>query len=493
MADLVGEELTAARVEKLQKLRAAGVEPYPRRFDPDASAAELTVTFAGLDPGGESGVRVTVAGRLLGLRNMGNLVFAVLQDSSGQIQLFVSRDMLGAEVDAFSELDLGDWVGATGDVIKTRRGELSVRVEEFCLLGKALRPMPDKFHGLQDRELRYRRRYLDLTVNEATRETFRIRATVVDSLRNTFTGRGFAEVETPMLQMKPGGAAAKPFVTHHNALDMDMYLRIAPELYLKRLIVGGMGRVFEINRSFRNEGLSPRHQPEYTMLEAYQAYADVGDMMELTEAAVQRACRDAVQRTDVMFDGRSLDLSGPWPRLDFLDAVAEACGQRLEFTMSRDELVRVAAEHGVESKPFWGRGKIIAEVYDAVVEPTIWEPTIVYGQPVEVSPLARTRPGNPDVADRFELIIAGREIANAFSEINDPVEQRIRFEAQAAAREAGDEEAQPIDEDYLLALEYGMPPTGGLGLGVDRLVMLVTGQTAIREVIMFPHLRPENR
>ena len=479
------------RIAKVEAMRVRGAEPYPVRFSPDATAADLLREHGDLAPGTETGHSVSVAGRLVGLRDIGKLIFAVIQDGSGRIQLFVDRSVLGDEFDAFADLDLGDWAGASGEVITTRRGELSVRVESFALLAKSLRPLPEKWHGLQDQETRFRRRYLDLVANEESRRVFAARAVMIRSLRDSFTARGFVEVETPMLQSQPGGALARPFVTHYNALDRDMYLRVAPELYLKRLVVGGMERVFELNRNFRNEGLSTRHSPEFTMLEAYQAFADYYDVMELTEEVIAAAATAVHGSTAFTYQDRRIDLAPPWRRIPVAAAIEEATGTEMTPDMAPEELAVRAHRLDVVADPAWGPGKIIIEVFEHRVEPDLWDPTLIIDYPREVSPLARTHRSNPLLAERFEVFAGGWELGNAFSELNDPFEQRRRFEEQANARDRGDEEAHRIDDDYLLALEYGLPPTGGLGIGVDRLAMLLTDTTTIREVILFPHLRVE--
>ncbi len=489
---LADHPLTAVRLAKLEQLRERNIDPYPHTFRRDATAADIQRDHPDLEPGAETGTMVTVAGRLLNVRSFGKLHFGVLQDHSGQVQLFISKAVLGDEAFALFDLvDNGDWVGAHGEVIATKKGELSVRVDRFEILAKSLRPLPDKWHGLQDQERRYRQRYLDLTVNEEARKTALARIATVRSLRRSFEDRGFLEVETPMLQVKPGGALARPFVTHHQALDLSMYLRIAPELYLKRLIVGGMDKVFEINRNFRNEGIDTSHNPEFTMLESYEAFADYEDVMELTELVVSAAAVDVTGGSVLSYGGRPLDLTPPFRRLPMLEAVNEQLGVELAYDMPLEKLRDIARDLQVKVEESWGPGKIIAELFEATVEDRLWEPTFVIDHPVEVSPLSKRHRDNPHVTERFELIVAGRELANAFTELNDPAEQRRRFEEQASAKAAGDEEAHPIDEDYVRALEYGLPPTGGLGLGVDRLVMILTDNASIREVVLFPHLRPE--
>jgi lysyl-tRNA synthetase class 2 len=480
------------RLEKVAELRAVGDDPYPVRFDRTHSTAELHEQWGGIDDGSETDAVVRVAGRIMLLRRQGKLTFATVRDGTGQVQLFVSRNVVGDQAhERFDDLDLGDWIGAEGVVMKTRRGELSVRVSSFELLAKALRPLPDKWHGLADVDTRFRRRYVDLLANDEARRVFATRFAVITALRRSLTDRGFVEVETPVLHAQAGGAAARPFVTHHNALDMDVTLRIALELHLKRLIVGGLERVFEIGRVFRNEGLSTRHNPEFTMLECYQALADYTDMMTLTETLVAEAADAAIGTTVVEVDGRRVDLTPPWPRRPMLDLIREHGGVQVHPSMPIAELEAACDRAGVPHEAGWGPGKLVLELYEHVVEPNIVDPVFVTDYPLEVSPLARVHRDDPALVERFEVVVLGRELANAFSELNDPVDQRQRFERQAELAEAGDVEAHGVDEDYVRALEYGMPPTGGLGLGVDRLVMLLAGVSSIREVILFPHLRPE--
>jgi lysyl-tRNA synthetase class 2 len=480
----------AARTAKHQEaLRAGG---YPYRFDRTDLAGDLHERFVDIDPGSETGVEVTVAGRLMNVRDMGRLAFGVLQDVSGRIQLFVSKAVLGEEAFVrFLDLDSGDWVGATGEVMATRKGELSVRVSSFVLLSKALRPLPDKWHGLKDVEARSRQRYVDLMANEESRKTALTRAKIVSELRRQFEDRDFVEVETPVLLSQATGAAARPFETHHNALDLDLSLRIATELFLKRLVVGGMERVFEIGRIFRNEGIDGTHNPEFTTLEAYQAFADYTDIMELLEEVFAAVAVAATGSSMLTYQDRMLDLTPPFRRVRLIDLVSEAVGEDVSLGTPIQRLVELAIRSGVEIEPSWGPGRIVFEIYEELVEDGIWDPTFVIDFPKEVSPLARVHRDDPMFAERFDLVIAGSEYAPAYSELNDPIDQRERFEAQAAAGAAGDDEAHPIDEDYLRALEYGLPPTGGLGIGVDRLVMLLTDRKHIREVILFPTMRPE--
>jgi lysyl-tRNA synthetase, class II len=483
--------LITARLDKIEQLRSAGVEPYPHRFDRTALAAELAERYSDLPTESETGDRVVVAGRLMGIRDLGSLAFGVLADASGRMQLFADASILADSYSTFTDLDAGDWIGAEGEVITTRRGELSVRISGFTLLSKGLRPLPEKWHGLKDVEQRHRQRYVDLIVNEQSRRNAAIRIATIASIRRSFHERGFSEVETPILHTIPTGALARPFETHHEALSIDMFLRIAIELHLKRLVVGGMERVFELGRVFRNEGVSTTHNPEFTMLEAYQALGDYTDMIELTEGIVVEAAMSVLGATEIEFKGKALSLSAPWKRIDYFGSVAEATGDEWAPDMDLETARTSATAAGVAVDASWGVGKLAAEVFEAKVEPTLWEPTIVLDFPKEISPLAREHRTRPGVVERFEVIVAGTELANAFSELNDPIEQRRRFEAQVAARSAGDSEAHPMDEDYLRALEYGLPPTGGMGMGIDRLVMFLTGEDSVREVILFPHLRPE--
>jgi len=482
--------LVAARLERHRRNLAAG--GYPYRFEVTDRAADLHHRFADLGAGEETGAWVAVAGRLMNTRAMGRLVFGVLQDGSGRIQLFVDPAVLGDDAFArFGDLDHGDMIGVEGEVMTTRRGELSVRIDRYLLLAKSLRPLPDKWHGLQDVELRSRRRYLDLMVNDESRQVALDRARIIAELRRMFTERGYVEVETPVLLNEATGALARPFETHHHALDLVMQLRIATELYLKRLVVGGLDRVFEIGRIFRNEGIDAIHNPEFTMLESYQAYADYTDVAAMVEEMVASLAVTVAGSTVFSYAGRLLDLTPPFRRVRMVDAVAEAIGGPVDFDAPVDRARDIARRHGIEPEPHWRHGRIVEALFDELVAGSIWEPTLVMDHPREISPLARAHRHHPNLTERFELFVAGHEYANAFSELNDPLEQRDRFEAQAAARLAGDDEAHHIDEDFLLALEYGMPPTGGLGIGIDRLVMLLTDRHHIREVILFPTLRPE--
>ena len=482
----------AKRFGKIDATREAGGEPYPYRFDRSHTLAEIRVAHGSLEPGSETEVRVAVAGRAMLIREQGKLIFATLKDRDDEIQLFVSKGVVGDDgFAAFGDLDLGDWVGAEGVVMTTRKGELSVKVDRFVLLAKAVRPMPDKWKGLTDVDTRFRQRYADLIVNDDARRTFRIRHEMISSFRRTLAGKGFIEVETPVLHVEAGGAHARPFVTHHNALDMTLYLRIALELHLKRLIVGGMERVYEIGRIFRNEGLSPRHNPEFTMMELYQAFGDYSEVMDITEELIRTAAQDCLGTTVVSIEGTDVDLADPWPRRRMIDLVSEGTGVDVHPAMPFDRLVAIAADHGITVEPHWTAGKVIDELFEAVAEQSLVRPTFVTGHPVDISPLARRDRHDEHLTERFELFVGGRELANGYSELNDPREQRMRFEDEQKLKEAGNVEAGTVDEDYLRALEYGMPPTGGLGIGMDRVAMLLAGVNTIREVILFPTLRPE--
>ncbi|MGB2757605.1 MAG: lysine--tRNA ligase [Acidimicrobiia bacterium] len=490
VGDVEGERVR--RLAKLDALRAEGTDPYPVRFDRTDTASALQRQYVGLEPGSETDARVRVAGRIVLLRRQGKLSFATLRDGDATIQLFVSRGVIG-EIghDHFNQLDLGDWVGAEGMVMTTKRGELSIKADAVTLLAKALRPLPDKWHGLADTDARYRQRYADLIANEDARRIFRVRFAAIDAIRAFLRDRSFIEVETPVLHVVAGGATARPFATHHHALDMPISLRIALELHLKRLIVGGLDRVFELGRVFRNEGLSTRHNPEFTMLELYQAFADYTDMMDLTEALISEVSQTVLGTTTVGWEGVTVDLAPSWPRRTLADLVHEYAGERVHPNDPIGELRAACARHEVKVDPKWSAGKLIVELYEETVESKLVAPTFVLDYPRDVSPLARVHRDDPALVERFELIVAGRELANAYSELNDPVDQMQRFVDQAAAKAGGDLEANDIDEDYVRALEFGMPPTGGLGIGIDRLVMLLAGVSSIREVVLFPHLRPE--
>ncbi len=482
----------ARRLAQLDEMRTSGANPYPYRFDRTHTTADVRGNWGDLDPGVETDDDVAVAGRVMLLRDSGKLIFATLRDRSGDIQLFVSKAVVGDDAfAAIKQLDLGDWVGVHGSVMTTRKGELSVKCHRLELLAKAVRPLPDKWHGLSDVDTRFRQRYADLIVNAQAQRTFEIRHEIISSFRRTLRERGFVEVETPVLHAEAGGAHARPFTTHHNTLDMQLYLRIALELHLKRLIVGGMERVFEIGRIFRNEGISTRHNPEFTMMELYQALGDWNDVMEISEALITQAARDAIGTTVIEIRGEQVDLAEPWPRIRMVDAVSDKVGRTVHPSQPIDDLRALADEHGIRWEPRWGGGKLVEELFETLCEADIVRPTFVTGHPKEISPLARADREDPWLTERFEIFVDSRELGNGYSELNDPVEQRLRFEDEQDARDAGDQEAGAVDEDYIRALEYGMPPTGGLGIGMDRVAMLIAGVDSIKEVILFPTLRPE--
>ncbi len=480
------------RRKKLELLREKG-NPFPNNFKPNHLAAELQAQF-GAKTNEElesNGISVSVAGRMMTRRLMGKASFVHLQDMSGRIQLYIKEDLLSLDVYAeFQSWDLGDILGVEGSLFKTKTGELSIKVVRIRLLTKALRPLPDKWHGLVDHETRYRQRYLDLVVNENSRKTFMIRSKVIQAIREFLTQRQFLEVETPMMQAIPGGAAAKPFITHHNALNMDLYLRVSPELYLKRLVVGGFERVFEINRNFRNEGLSTRHNPEFTMIEFYQAYADYRYFMDLTEIMLREVVEKVLGSTVVSYQGIMLDFSKPFERLTIKEAILQFNADiKKEDLENKESLIKILEKQNRVIDPSWGLGRLQLELFEQNVESKLQQPTFITQYPTEVSPLARCSEEDPEFTDRCELYIAGREIANLFSELNDSEDQAARFQKQVLAKEAGDEEAMHFDSDYIVALEHGLPPTAGEGIGIDRLVMLLTNSASIRDVLLFPHMR----
>jgi len=482
----------ARRLAVLEAMRADGREPYPYRFDRTHTVAEVREGWGHLEPGVETDDPVAVAGRILLKRDSGKLVFLTIRDRTGELQLFVSKAVVGDDAfAAVKQLDLGDWVGADGTVMTTRKGELSVKPATVTLLAKAVRPLPDKWHGLSDVDTRFRQRYADLIVNAEAQRVFEIRHEVIASFRRTLHDSGFIEVETPVLHAEAGGAHARPFATHHHTLDLPLYLRIALELHLKRLIVGGMERVYEIGRIFRNEGISTRHNPEFTMMELYQAFADWNEVMDISELLITQAARDAIGTTVLTIRGQEIDLAEPWPRLRMVDAVSDKVGRTVHPGQPVAELRALADEHGVRWEERWGGGKLVEELFEALCEADIVRPTFVTGHPTEISPLARADRNDPWLTERFEIFVDSRELGNGYSELNDPVEQRLRFEDEQLAKDAGDAERGSIDEDYLRALEYGMPPTGGLGIGMDRVAMLIAGVDSIKEVILFPTLRPE--
>jgi lysyl-tRNA synthetase class 2 len=484
-------ELIRLRREKLDAMRGRGTDPFGGRYPVTQWARGLAERLGNANDEELKGFGpVSLAGRVVAIRHHGKTCFAHLMDQTGRIQLYARADGLGDEYARFVELDTGDFVGVTGEMFRTRTGELTVAVKTFAFLAKSLRPLPEKWHGLKDVETRYRQRYVDLIVNSEAREVFSMRARLVRGIRAFLDARDFLEVETPMMQPIPGGAIARPFKTHHNALDLDLYLRIAPELYLKRLLVGGFERVYEINRNFRNEGISTLHNPEFTTLEFYQAYADYTDLMELTESLfveLAHALRGALSLT---WGEHALDLKPPWRRLAFFDGLSEALGLRVTPTTEVETIARAAAARGIvhDAGPAW---KLWKDVFETLVEPTLVQPTFVVDFPTELSPLAKRKRDNPQLVDRFELFVARHEMANAYSELNDPIDQLARFREQAALQARGDDEAHWLDEDYVRALEYGMPPAAGEGIGIDRLLMMFANQPSIRETILFPLLRPE--
>ncbi|WP_276623749.1 lysine--tRNA ligase [Syntrophomonas wolfei] len=481
-------ELKKVRLEKLAELKEMGIEPFGRRFERDFMAQNIKEAFSELE-----GKTVSIAGRIMSKRRHGKAGFANLADLSGSIQLYFRQDDLGPEkYELYKKLDIGDILGIQGEVFRTQKGEISIHVRDLYYLSKSLTPLPEKWHGLKDVELRYRQRYVDLIVNPEVKEVFVKRSRIIKEMRNYLDDRGFLEVETPMMQPIPGGATARPFITHHNALDMELYLRIAPELYLKRLIVGGLEKVYEINRNFRNEGISTRHNPEFTMLEIYQAYGDYEVMMQLCEDLISAVMLKVNGSMQIDFEGQQLDFTPPWRRVTMLDAIKEAAGLDFSLIKSDEDARQAARQLGLEVKAGASRGELINEIFEQFVEDKLIQPTFVYGHPVEVSPLAKRNQEHPEFTDRFELFIMQREIANAFSELNDPIDQKERFIKQVEKRAGGDAEAHMMDEDYINALEYGMPPAGGMGIGIDRLVMLMTSSPSIRDVILFPTLRPRS-
>ena len=489
------EKMTSTREErlnKLRKLRAAGINPYPAGRGGGSSVSDVLKRFGHLDKDAlecESETRA-VAGRIMAVRDFGKASFIQIKDGTGSIQAYIRKDKVDEEkFKTFKLMDVGDFVGVEGTLFRTRTDELTILANDLTLLSKALRPMPEKWHGLKDVETRYRQRYLDLIVNEHVREVFLVRSRIIQAIRDFFIQRDFLEVETPMMHPIPGGATARPFETFHNTLGMNLYLRVAPELYLKRLVVGGFEKVFEINRNFRNEGVSTKHNPEFTMLEFYMSHATYEDLMDLTEELFNQLLLRIFGGTTIKYQGETFDFAPPWHRISLFDALREVAGVTEEVLSNKESASQFAGECGINLSRDDGHGKILTKIFEHLVEHQLVQPTFVVGFPTEVSPLSRRNDQNPHITDRFELFVGGREIANAFTELNDPLDQRERFERQAALREAGDEEAQSMDEDYLSALEYGMPPTAGEGIGIDRLVMLLTDSPSIRDVILFPHMR----
>jgi lysyl-tRNA synthetase class 2 len=478
--------------DKIEKLKELGINPYPAGFRPDTKISEILESFGSLpeEELNDQGALYTVAGRIMAKRDFGKASFIHIKDMSGRLQAYVRKDKLSIDkFNIFKLMDIGDFIGIKGSIFRTKTGELTLLADDIELLCKSRHPLPEKWHGLTDIETRYRQRYLDLIVNDHVREVFVLRSQIIRAFREFFLEKDFLEVETPMMQPIPGGATARPFETFHNALGMKLYLRVAPELYLKRLVVGGLERVFEINRNFRNEGISVRHNPEFTMLEFYMAHATYEDLMDLTEELFNYIVNSVVGNQRITYQGEIIDFSSPWPRMELFELLKEMGGVEERVLFDAEYAMDFALDSGIKVSKMDGHGKILTRLFDHLIEPRLIQPTFVIGYPTEVSPLSRRNDGNPEITDRFELFIGGREIANAFTELNDPLDQRQRFEAQASLRDAGDEEAQFMDEDFLRALEYGMPPTAGEGIGIDRVVMLLTDSPSIRDVILFPHMR----
>jgi len=482
-------EIMKIRREKLFELQKSGNDPFRIvKYDVTDRTDDIVSRFEEYD-----GKRVSVAGRLMSKRDMGKSAFCDIQDRDGKIQLYVRINELGEEKYAgFKKLDIGDLLGVTGTVFKTRMGEISIRIDDYVLLAKSLRPLPEKFHGLKDTDTRYRQRYLDLIANPEVKENFVIRSRIISAIRKFLDEEGFLEVDTPILNTIPGGAAAKPFITHHNTLDIDLYLRIAPELYLKRLIVGGMEKVYEMGRMFRNEGMSVKHNPEFTMLEVYQAYTDYVGMMELTERLFEYVADNVIGTRKIVYQGQEIDLTAPWTRITMTEAVRKYAGVDFDLISTQAEAVEAARSKGIEAAANLTKGEILNLMFEEFVESNLIQPTFVMDYPVEISPLTKRKPDKPHLTERFELFIAGREMANAYSELNDPIDQKERFLEQVEKRKQGNEEANMMDEDYIVALEHGLPPTGGLGIGVDRLVMLLTDSYSIRDILLFPTMKPKD-
>ena len=484
-------DVSEQRLAKLQRIQAQGINPYPHRYHRTHTIEEAVTLFQQHEAGDADELSsMRLAGRITASRTMGKASFLDIRDSTDKIQLYLRKDLLGEKYESLRDFDIGDFIGVEGRLFRTHTGEITIEASDFTMLSKSLQPLPEKWHGLTDVEKRYRQRYLDLISSQETRDIFMIRSRVLTTMRRFLDQRGFIEVETPILQPLAAGAMARPFATHHHALGQDLYLRIAIELHLKRLIIGGLDKVYEIGRIFRNEGISTRHNPEFTMLESYEAYADYNDVMNIVEDMVSCIAQEVLGRTEIEFGGNTIDLSPPWSRITLQEAIQKSCGIDFEQYPDEESLRQAMEAKGIDTSEFKGRGKLVDKLVSLFVEPNLIQPTFVLDYPVEISPLAKRKPENERLVERFEAFIGGMEVANAFTELNDPVEQRKRFREQEKLRQIlGDEEVERIDEDFLLALEYGMPPTGGLGLGVDRLVMLLTGQESIREVILFPQLR----
>lgn len=480
-------ELMKVRRDKLAQLQSEGENPFDvTTYNQEYHTNEVVENFDEME-----GKQVSIAGRLMSKRVMGKASFFDLRDREGKVQLYVTRDDMGEEVyKKFKKLDIGDLVGVTGEVFKTQKGEISVRTNGYQLLSKSLLPLPEKFHGLRDTDLRYRQRYVDLIVNPDVRKTFEMRSKIITAIRNYLDNRGYMEVDTPILNTIPGGAAARPFITHHNTLDIDMYMRVAPELYLKRLIVGGFEKVYEMGRQFRNEGMDVKHNPEFTSMEVYEAYTDYEGMMNLTEDLISTVAQEVLGTTKLTYQGEEIDLAPGWARMTMMESIKKFAGIDFAETKTDEEAADLAKSIGIEVEKGMSRGEIISLTFEEKVEENLVQPTFIYEYPVEVSPLAKRYKDNPDFTERFEIFITRREFGNAFSELNDPIDQKERFMKQVEKREAGDEEANMMDEDFVTALEYGMPPTGGLGIGIDRLIMLLTDSASIRDVLLFPTMKP---
>lgn len=486
-------DLISQRKQKIEALRRDGINPFPNGFKATHTVSDIRENIRNFSNNTQQSDHFTASGRIMAINSFGKSAFIRFRDRTGQLQAYIRKDKVGeSNYKIFKQMDIGDFVGLTGPMFQTKTGEWTLMAVDLTLLGKATRPLPEKFHGLKDPEKRYRQRYVDLIMNDGVRQIFITRSRIIQEIRNFFLKKDYLEVETPMMQPIAGGAEATPFVTHHKALNMELFLRIAPELYLKRLVVGGFERVFEINRNFRNEGISTQHNPEFTMIEFYQAYATYEDLMALTEQLFGEVAKQVLGETTVTYQGQSINFEGPWKRLTLLEALEQLGGLDQGLINDRQGLINFAAEKGVQLTKTRRIGKIITKLFDVLVEPRLIQPTFITGYPVEVSPLSRRSDTNPETTERFELFIAGSEIANGFSELNDPEDQRGRFMQQVADRDEGDEEAHCMDENYIEALEYGMPPTAGEGIGIDRLTMLLTDAPSIREVIFFPHMKAKS-
>ena len=483
------EEMISIKRSEIENIKKEGIDPFGQRFERKHKIGEVIQKFNQLGIGESSQEKVTIAGRIMALRKHGKAAFADIEDIEGRMQIYIKSNKVGQKTfELFSRIDVGDIIGITGLVFRTKMGELTIFTEELTLLCKSIRSLPEKWHGLKDIETRYRKRYLDLIVNSSVRDIFIKRSKVIRSLRNFLDSKGYLEVETPIMQPIPGGATARPFITHHNALDRDFYLRIAPELYLKRLLVGGLEKVYELSRNFRNEGISTKHNPEFTMVELYEAYGNYHTMMQITEELIVYIVKNVLGKLEIEYQGKSINFSSPWKKISMHDSIQEACGIDMEKLPEKD-FVKIIRENNLDIKNSASRGEITNELFEKYVEPTLIQPTFIIDYPLEVSPLSKQKKDNPELVERFELFINSMELANAFTELNDPTEQKRRFEEQAAKKEAGDLESHFMDKDYIEALEYGLPPAGGLGIGIDRLMMLLTNSSSIKEVILFPQLK----